>query len=196
MKYTILGILILLLFYSSYFIKMILQRRQGITTDRLGRGTKPKRTKAIEKLLKIATYFMAVSQMISIVTQDKLQLLFHAEAVRIIGVIIGFAGICVFILAMVTMKNNWRAGIDPSQKTILTTHGIYRYSRNPAFLGFNLFYIGFTLLFCNLLQLLLLLLCIILLHLQIKEEEKYLEITFGKEYTSYKKSTARYLLIL
>jgi protein-S-isoprenylcysteine O-methyltransferase Ste14 len=174
---------------------MILQRQQGIRTDRLGRGAKPKYTRNIEILLKIATYSMAVSQIVSIATRDYMNLFVYSEIVRYIGAIIGFLGIYIFISAMVTMKNNWRAGIDSSQKTILTTHGIYKYSRNPAFLGFNLFYIGFTLLFCNLLQLLLLLLCISILHMQILEEEKYLELTFDKEYTDYKKSTARYLLI-
>nr|WP_325196398.1 methyltransferase [uncultured Oscillibacter sp.] len=33
----------------------------------------------------------------------------------------------------------------------LVTDGIYRYSRNPAFLGFDLQYIGVLLMYCNLL---------------------------------------------
>lgn len=138
---------------------------------------------------------MAVAQFITLTTLIPMPYLFNLDLIRYIGVVIGIAGTCVFIWAMVTMKNNWRAGIDPSQKTVLTTHGIYKYSRNPAFLGFILFYIGFTLIFSNVLLVVLLLFCMFTLHLQIIEEEKYLELTFGKEYTDYKKTTARYLLI-
>ncbi len=40
------------------------------------------------------------------------------------------------------MKDSWRAGIPDSDKTELVTTGIYKYSRNPAFLGFDLQYMG------------------------------------------------------
>ncbi len=39
----------------------------------------------------------------------------------------------------------WRAGVSEKEKTELVTAGIYRWSRNPAFLGFDLLYIGFLL---------------------------------------------------
>lgn len=194
--FKLLGMIIFLVFYSSYFIKMILQRRQGIKTDRLGRGAKPRRTRNIEILLKTATYSMALVQIISIVAYDYLPLLIPSAIIRYIGTVIGFAGIFIFITAMVTMQNNWRAGVDPLAKTTLITHGIYRFSRNPAFLGFDLFYLGFTLLFFNILQLIFFLCCIIILHLQILEEEKFLITAFGSDYNNYKQRTARYFIIL
>lgn len=194
--FKLLGMIIFLVFYSSYFIKMILQRRQGIKTDRLGRGAKPRRTRNIEILLKTATYSMALVQIISIAAYDYLPLLIPSAIIRYIGAVIGFAGIFIFITAMVTMQNNWRAGVDPLAKTTLITHGIYRFSRNPAFLGFDLFYLGFTLLFLNILQLIFFLCCIIILHLQILEEEKFLITAFGSDYNNYKQRTARYFIIL
>ncbi len=195
-QFKLLGMIIFLVFYSSYFIKMILQRRQGIKTDRLGRGAKPRRTRNIEILLKTATYSMALVQIISIAAYDYLPLLIPSAIIRYIGAVIGFAGIFIFITAMVTMQNNWRAGVDPLAKTTLITHGIYRFSRNPAFLGFDLFYLGFTLLFLNILQLIFFLCCIIILHLQILEEEKFLITAFGSDYNNYKQRTARYFIIL
>jgi len=195
--FKLLGMIIFLMFYSSYFIKMILlQRRQGIKTDRLGRGSKPRRTRNIEILLKITTYSMALIQIISIAAYDYLPLLIPSAMIRCIGAAIGFAGIFIFITAMVTMQNNWRAGVDPLAKTTLITHGIYRFSRNPAFLGFDLFYLGFTLLFFNIFQLIFFLCCIIILHLQILEEEKYLITAFGSDYNNYKQKTARYFILL
>lgn len=102
----------------------------------------------------------------------------------------------VFIIAMITMKDNWRAGVDATQKTTMVKSGIYKVSRNPAFLGFDLFYIGITLAFSNPLQAVYLILCIIMFHLQILEEEKFLKSVFGQEYINYKNSTGRYFTFL
>ncbi len=49
-------------FYAAYFAKQLLLRRQGIRTDRLAKGIKPRRTRAIETLLPAATYGTAVIQ--------------------------------------------------------------------------------------------------------------------------------------
>lgn len=43
------------------------------------------------------------------------------------------------------MRDSWRAGISETDKTELVTEGIYQISRNPAFLGFDLLYIGILL---------------------------------------------------
>ena len=43
------------------------------------------------------------------------------------------------------MRDFWRAGIPETDKTELVTEGIYQISRNPAFLGFDLLYIGILL---------------------------------------------------
>ena len=51
------------------------------------------------------------------------------------------------------MKDSWQAGIPDKDKTELVTTGIYRFSRNPAFLGFDLMYVGALLLYGNLLTL-------------------------------------------
>ena len=71
--------------------------------------------------------------------------------------------------------------------------GIYSISRNPAFLGFDCVYMGFLLLFFNWPLLVLSVFAMVMLHLQILQEEKYLEETFGAEYTQYKAKTCRYL---
>ncbi len=191
-----LGSLLIVLFYGSYFSKLLLQRRHGISTNRLGRGEKPKQTHIIEIILKAATFSMAVAQLISLFAGTNGYYLISFDAVRYIGLGIALAGTGVFITAMATMKNSWRAGVDASQHTELIRHGIYRFSRNPAFLGFDLFYMGFTLAFCNPVILFFLIFCAVLLHLQILEEEKFLPLVFGKEYTNYKKSTGRYFLFL
>ena len=91
------------------------------------------------------------------------------------------------------MRDSWRAGIPERDSTKLVTTGIYAYSRNPAFLGFDLQYIGVLLLYCNALTLAFTAFAIIMLHLQILQEERYMAATFGEEYAAYRRAVRRYL---
>ncbi|WP_058302914.1 methyltransferase family protein [Gorillibacterium timonense] len=195
-RYQIIGLIAFLLFYGSYLVKQLLQRRQGIATDRLGRGTKPKRTSITEVVLKATTFTTTVVQLVSLFAARPESLLLPSQPIRSIGLGLAFVGVAVFVTAMATMKTSWRAGIDASQQTRLIRRGIYRFTRNPAFVGFDLFYLGFALAFCNSFTLIFLALCITMLHLQILEEEKFLPTVFGQEYTDYRQSTARYFWFL
>jgi len=76
----------------------------------------------------------------------------------------------------------------------LITTGIYRWSRNPQFLGFYLTLLGLSLLGRSRYALLLAVIAIIYCHDYIvKVEEPYLERIFGEEYRAYKSRTPRYL---
>lgn len=89
------GFFIFLLFYGSYLGKSILQRRQGISTDRLGRGNRPKRTLITEIFLKIATFSVATVQIKSLCTGEKGYCLITSDSVRYAGLIVAVPGICV-----------------------------------------------------------------------------------------------------
>ena len=91
------------------------------------------------------------------------------------------------------MKDSWRAGIPDRDRTELVTDGIYAYSRNPAFLGFYLQYIGVLLMYCNLLTGMFTVFAIVMLRLQILQEEHYLTAAFGAEYLKYRDQVLRYL---
>ena len=73
------------------------------------------------------------------------------------------------------------------------TGGIYAFSRNPAFLGFDLQYIGLLLMFFNPLTALTTAFAVVMLHLQILQEEKYMAATFGEAYLCHKRRVLRYL---
>lgn len=190
--FQIIGWGILAVFYGSYYTKMLLQKRNGIKTDQMARGNKPKKTQIIEVILKTVTFCEAAMQIISLLFIQKFSLLLTGDLIRYIGVFISIAGIIVFIFAMSTMKDSWRAGIDNEQKTRLITSGIYQYSRNPAFVGFDLFYIGFTFMFSNVFVIIISFVAVIMFHLQILEEEKFLTAVFGETYLEYKKGVRRY----
>lgn len=176
-------------FYICYFSKMISQKKQGIRTDQLGKG-KEGFLKYIEVTLKITTYLLPILQIISI--------LFYFEGVhwffQITGVIVELFGVVVFVISVIEMKDNWRAGVQREDKTNLVTSGIYSISRNPAFLGFDLMYIGILLTFFNWYLLFTTVFAVCLFHLQIVNvEEDFLLETFGQEYLNYRKKVCRYL---
>lgn len=188
MIFQIIAILILVVFYGCYFIKMISQRRKGIQTDQIGKG-KVGFVKFIEVTMKIITIIVPIAEIISIILNTSVLPVWA----RIAGICIAVTGVSVFITSVVTMRDSWRAGVSKTDKTELVTSGIYSFSRNPAFLGFDLVYLGILLMFFNLPLYIISLLAIIILHLQIVNvEEDFLIETFGEEYLNYKKNVCRY----
>ena len=189
MLYQILGLLVLAAFYGCYFAKMLAQKRQGIATDQMGRG-KTGFVKWVEITLKIATCLVPVAEVASILLGTTAL----PGALRVFGFILGVAGNAVFIASVVTMRDNWRAGVSPAEKTELVTQGIYQWSRNPAFLGFDLVYAGLALMFFNWPLFIVSLFAAAMLHLQIVNvEEDFLLEAFGDDYLAYRRKVRRYL---
>lgn len=182
------ALLIMILFYSIYFGKMIIQKMQGLQTRQLGKG-KNQDVRTVEILVSIATFVIVSIQLISII----FDLTIFNNNIRFVGFFIGILGDILFLISIITMKNSWRAGIPSEDKTEFISYGIYKISRNPAFLGFDLMYIGICLLYCNVLTIIFSLFAIIMLHFQILQEEKYLEKTFGDKYIAYKNEVFRYI---
>lgn len=188
LSYPLLALLVLAVFYGIYFVKMLAQKRRGIRTLQF-RRRKEKSIQTVELLMSIATLGVVIAQLVSI--------LFGWSCLptnaRFTGFCTGMLGDLIFLLSVLCMKDSWRAGIPDQERTELVTSGIYRFSRNPAFLGFDLMYIGMMLMYCNLLTVPLTVFAIVMLHLQILQEERYLEKTFGAAYREYKRHTFRYL---
>ena len=82
----------------------------------------------------------------------------------------------------------------PSETTALVTVGMYRYSRNPMYLGLVLLNIAATIFFGTWLGIIIVATFIFLLNLLqiIPEEEALLDI-FGEEYIEYKKKVRRWI---
>ena len=141
----------------------------------------------MELLMKIANYLVVLAMALSILFVNPISNIY----LNILGLVLAIFGTVVFFLAIWYMRNNWRAGIPLQDKTNLVTNGIYRISRNPAFLGFGMLYVGICIMYFNPF-LLIATLTIALLHNQILMEEKFLIKTFGKEYEPYMRSVSRY----
>lgn len=187
MIYQILAMLILATFYSFYFAKIIIQKRQSITTNQMGIGKKPKKVLLIEHFLQLSTVLTAIFDIASIFLVKQ----FPANEFRIVGVVLGILGVMFFTLAIITMKTSWRVGI-PEEKTSLITDGIYNWSRNPAFVGFDLLFLSICLMYFNILLVCVSVWAAVMLHLQILQEETHMYHMFGNDYVQYTKQTLRY----
>lgn len=190
MEFQLLSIVCFMAFYGCYFIKMLCQKRQGIQTDQMGKG-KTGPAKYVEITLKMTAVLVLIAGLVSIFLDTGQS---SPPAVRVIGAIMSIAGTVVFIAAVWIMKDSWRAGVSTTDQTELVTGGIYQISRNPAFLGFDLLYLGTLLMFFNWVLCFLTVFALIIYHLQIVAvEEKFLTFEFGNQYLQYRKKVCRYI---
>ena len=182
-----LTIIILIVFYGCYYAKKISQKKKGIRTTQLGKG-KCGVPLYIEVAMSIATFAIVIAEFISIVLDRSI----FPVWIRIAGLIISAFGVALFITAMLTMGDSWRAGVS-KDKTELVTTGVFKISRNPSFLGFDLMYLGVLMVFFNWVLLIFSVVAILTLHLQIvNNEEDAMLLAFGDEYLNYKKKVNRY----
>lgn len=187
MIYRIIALILLIVFYAFYIVKLLILNRKSIQTNQAGKGNKPKKVLATEQIMSIAAVSALIAQIVSIFSAD----LCSSATLKCIGLIAGIGSVFFFGSAVVSMKDSWRVGI-PEEKTELITDGIYKFSRNPAFVGFDLTYICTLLVFPNIPLLILSVWPAVMLHFQILREEEFMQGTFGKDYCDYKKHVSRY----
>jgi protein-S-isoprenylcysteine O-methyltransferase Ste14 len=103
-------------------------------------------------------------------------------------------GLALTISGFVTQR---RAGTDPlpfRPTTRIVSHGLYRFTRNPMYVGFALCTFGVATLADSLWMVLAVPVGLILTDLLIvTREERYLERKFGQEYLAYKGRVRRWL---
>jgi protein-S-isoprenylcysteine O-methyltransferase Ste14 len=97
------------------------------------------------------------------------------------------------LLAQAQMGKSWRIGIDSNRKTELVQKGLYRYSRNPIFLGMRLTLLGLFLTLPCSTSLAILILGNALIQIQVRLEEEHLLKSHGENYQAYCQRTHRWL---
>ena len=109
------------------------------------------------------------------------------------------ASICVagFALNLGGALTQKRAGTSPlpfKPSTRIVSHGLYRFTRNPMYIGFAFWTLGLAILVNSAWSLLAVPSGVVLIdRLVITREERYLERKFGDEYLSYKRRVRRWI---
>ncbi|MCY7375626.1 MAG: isoprenylcysteine carboxylmethyltransferase family protein [Pyrinomonadaceae bacterium] len=115
------------------------------------------------------------------------------RTVQFIGLALLLLSLGWTILAQIQMGNSWRIGIDEQKQTALVRTGLFRYSRNPIFLGMIVTLFGVFLTIPNALTFLILILGYVLIQIQVRLEEEFLTGTHGEEYIEFRKQVRRWL---
>lgn len=114
-------------------------------------------------------------------------------SLRLTGLILLLVSFLWTSIAQYQMSRSWRIGIDYSETTELIDHGLFKYSRNPIFLGVLLSYLGTFLIIPNMLSFAILLITFVTIQTQVRLEEEYLENVQGQNYIHYKTKVRRWL---
>jgi protein-S-isoprenylcysteine O-methyltransferase Ste14 len=109
------------------------------------------------------------------------------------GTILLIAGLCL-IVAAATLFNAAKTNIQTGKPTTaIVTTGIYRYTRNPIYLGMALIYTALSLFADSFIGLAGLPVALVIVHYGvIAREERYLEVKFGQPYRDYKARVGRW----
>jgi protein-S-isoprenylcysteine O-methyltransferase Ste14 len=118
----------------------------------------------------------------------------HGALRWVFGALLVFVGIALNIGGFITQK---RAGTDPipfNPTTRIVVHGLYRFTRNPMYIGFALWTLGLAILVNSAWMLPAVPIGLVLIdRIVITREERYLERKFREEYLDYKRRVRRWI---
>ncbi|MFD2586885.1 methyltransferase family protein [Croceitalea marina] len=117
---------------------------------------------------------------------------FGREILAFVVLGLGFLVVSIAIIQFYRKKTTVDP-LNPEKANVLVTSGIFRFTRNPMYLGMLLFLIAFALKLGNAFNTLILAGFVYYMnHFQIRHEEEALLKIFGKEYKLYLKATRRW----
>ncbi|OGI05789.1 MAG: hypothetical protein A2Y40_02895 [Candidatus Margulisbacteria bacterium GWF2_35_9] len=117
--------------------------------------------------------------------------LLEFSPINTVAFILFVIGLTLIVISLLNLGKSVSLGV-PSEKTKLKTYGLYKFSRNPMYLGFNLFTISGMLLTLNPLIIAMGIFSIFTYHQIIYGEEQFLRTRFGYDYVKYSKKVRRY----
>lgn len=115
---------------------------------------------------------------------------------KLVAVVLAAAGGAVAVLGVLSFRHA-RTTVNPMKPdaaSSLVTTGIYRFTRNPMYLGMLLLLAGFAMYLANVAALVLLPVFVVYMNqFQIKPEERALSAIFGPELTAYQQRVRRWI---
>lgn len=114
----------------------------------------------------------------------------------VLGVLIASLGLAIDIISVVKFfkAKTTVNPLSPDKSSVLVTNGLYRFSRNPMYLGMLLILTGWAFIIGSLFNLPLLAFFVVLINeLQIKPEEAVLRDLFPDDYPAYCQRVRRWL---
>ena len=117
--------------------------------------------------------------------------LYSLSAQSILGLALFFGGLTTAIVAQITLQRSYSGTLVIREDHQLITHGIYRYTRHPVYLGVIIGVIGLPVYASSLYGLLIMSALIPIFLNRIRMEERLLTEEFGDAYRTYKETTRK-----
>ena len=150
----------------------------------------------MEKFSKIPPPLVVLILVISTFFSSKKIDLIQIPFQTLISIFILSIGILILLNPVLKFKKS-KTTINPikfNKVNKLVTSGIYKYSRNPMYLGLLMIVISSSIFYLNIYSILTPLFFYLWINrFQIKREEVFLTEKFGEDYLSYKKKTRRWI---
>ena len=115
------------------------------------------------------------------------------QAAAILGAALCVLGTLILVIAQIQMGRAWRVGIRPDDAPLLINAGLFRYSRNPIFLGMIFVAVGISMISGHWWSWLASITFALTCNAQVKFEEAHLSQNFGKSYGAYRSKVRRWL---
>jgi protein-S-isoprenylcysteine O-methyltransferase Ste14 len=115
---------------------------------------------------------------------------------RMAGLTLFVSGLSIMIVSQITLWKNYSGFVVIKKDHQLITHGIYRFTRNPIYLGSIMVFAGLPIYAASVYGFLAMLATIPILLARIKMEEYMLAEFFGEEYDQYRETTKRLVPLL
>jgi len=172
-------------------------QRTGVDPEVLARATTPVQA-FFARLVWLMTAFVAAIIGLHTFALDAWPPLVRVGALDsgcfdLVGCVLGVVGLGLCALAQFTMGSSWRVGIDTDHRTDLVTGGIYRWIRNPTYLGLHLMNVGLWLIWPTILVAAYAVLFFVVMDIQVRAEEEHLAASHGDAYHAYAARTWRYV---
>ena len=110
------------------------------------------------------------------------------------GIFVGLCGLALAASGVISFKKAGTSIKPFESSTILVTDGLYRYTRNPMYLGMVILLIGIASYLGNLTPYMVIpVFFLVIQECFIKHEEPFLENIFGQQYVDYKNNVRRWI---
>ncbi len=111
----------------------------------------------------------------------------------ITAAIIAIVGAAIVMVAQVQMGRAWRVGVREGDAPLFISHGLFRYGRNPIFLGMMLVGLSAAMVSGTWWSWSALAVFIASCAVQVRIEEAHLEASFGQSYREFRSSVPRWV---
>lgn len=120
------------------------------------------------------------------------RILVDSIVIKSVGAVVVSMAFLLYAVSLNRLGTSWRLGIDRTTPGALVTDGIYRWTRHPIYVSFDLLFVGTFLILGRLIFLIVALAWLPLVHAAMQREERFLTQLYGDAYRDYCRRVGRY----